>query len=118
MVSVGVVTRLLDRLAAAIAERLSKGPTAPLQLEEDARERSQQRSVLEPFVDAIEWEPLSVPLLVDVVRVGTTTGDFGKLSIRRRHDYRLAATLIASGTAPWTQPHMQTTPGSLNTGME
>lgn len=109
--------RLVDALAAAIARRLELS-NARVVASVPSASADAERSPIQPFVDEIEWEPLARPLAAHVVRVGTTPGKFGAISVRRDAEYRLSVSVATAGTAPWTEGHLTGIPGSLNEGME
>jgi hypothetical protein len=75
-------------------------------------------SAAQPYIDAIEWEPLRREVQGAVSRILSETGDFGTLTVRRDAEYRIAATLVTNDRAEWIHRHTKAVPGTVGGGIE
>src|SRR5689334_16508228 len=70
----------------------------------------------DPVVDALEWEPLSHPLTINVTRLGDHRGHLGVVTFQRGEQYQVAASFhCASGELAYSL--VGGTPGEFDEGV-
>ena len=73
---------------------------------------------IQPYVDAIEWEPLAHPFEADVVRIGEVTGRLGTIRVERDAQYKLSVEIRSTDYAEWTKAHGEGVLGVIFEGVE
>jgi hypothetical protein len=77
-----------------------------------------ERSLVQPFVDAIEWEPLQHAVEGTVSRFGDAVGKFGTIVVARDAEYRLVVTVASLQGPPWTTANNGVPVGTVSQGAE